>query len=74
MDLFCDTNPCTLKNINTIKPQKQMSFWTIWFHSKLIISVSIITLFRLSLFQLATTLSKKLEWESLTSSPPHNNG
>jgi hypothetical protein len=74
MDLFCDTNPCALKNTNTIKPQKQMSFWTICFHSKFIISASIITLLRLSLLKLITTISKKIEWESLPSSPPHSNG
>jgi len=66
MNLRCDTNFCALKNINTIKPQKQMSFWTIQFHGKLISRAYIISLLRLSFLELATTLSKNIRMGILT--------
>jgi hypothetical protein len=67
MDIFCDINPCPLKNINTIYP-KIDKLWAIWFRGKPppIISASIITLVRLSFPELATIISKDIRMRILT--------
>jgi hypothetical protein len=66
MDLFCDTNPSPLKNINTIYPKTnkllgnlvswQTSIYHECFHNKL----------KLSLLEPATTLSKDIRMGILT--------